>query len=59
MRKSFDDPAITHLAALLEAEAHGRPIDRRRAHSLAQTLSERYPDIRRSMNLVSERMSRD
>lgn len=47
---------IRQLADLLESEAAGRPIDRLKAHSLAQSLAERHPDIRHSMGLICDRM---
>lgn len=48
---------IRQLSEFLEAEASGRPFDRRRAHHLARTLAESCPEISMTMRLICERFN--
>ncbi|MBF0326985.1 hypothetical protein [Magnetospirillum moscoviense] len=52
-------PELRELGEHLEAEAEGRPFDRRRAHVLAHRIAERHPDIRKTMNLLVERLGEE
>jgi hypothetical protein len=46
---------IDQLAAILEAEAAGHPVDVNRARELAERLIRLCPDIAKTMNRVVER----
>ena len=55
MSLDFDD--IDQLAELLTAEAEGLPVDRQLAGRLAERLGEGCPDIRRTMEIIRQRMA--
>ena len=55
MSLDFDD--IDQLAELLAAEAEGLPVDRQLAGRLAERLGEGCPDIRRTMEIIRQRMA--
>jgi hypothetical protein len=52
-------PELKELGEHLEAEAEGRPFDRRRAHHLAARVAELHPDIRNTMQRVGERLGEE
>ncbi len=47
---------IQTLTDLLDHEAMGKPFDRDLAHRLASELGERQPEIRRTMQLICQRL---
>ncbi|CAA7622024.1 conserved hypothetical protein [Candidatus Terasakiella magnetica] len=56
MKHRYRWDEINQLGDLLEAEIVGHQFDRHRAHHLALTLAEQFPDMAKSMRLVADRM---
>lgn len=53
----FEDlKELNELAALLEVESAGKPVDRDQMAQLAQRVAEKHPAIRKTMGIVCERM---
>jgi len=48
---------VERMTTILEAEFEGRPVDRAEAHRLAQRIAQIYPDMGRSMRLITARMA--